>query len=57
MAKVVELSIIVKLSRLVKDSVDETAVFPAEIEATIEEMVTELIGDPAAVIEVSEITD
>lgn len=56
MAKLVETAIVIRVSRLVRNGVDTAAVFPTELEATIEEMVTELIGDPATVIEVSELS-
>jgi hypothetical protein len=59
MAKVIEEIIVIKLSRMVKDSSDETAVVTAEqrklIEGTIPALIDEVIGDTAIVIEVADL--
>ncbi len=59
MAKVIEEVIVIKLSRMVKDSSDETDVIPADqrklIEDTIPTLIDEVIDDKTVVVEVAEI--
>lgn len=57
MAKLVEKAYVFRISRLVKDGTDETSVLPEALASTIEEIVSELIADPLAIIEVSELND
>jgi hypothetical protein len=59
MAKVIEEVIVIKLSRMVKDSSGETAVIAAEqrklIEDTIPTLIDEVIDDNTVVVEVADL--
>jgi hypothetical protein len=59
MAKVLEQVIIIKLSKMVKDSNKDTSVITTDqtklIEETIPALVEEVINDPSIVVEVAEL--
>lgn len=59
MAKVVEEIVVIKLSRMVKDSSDDETVVDADqrklIEETIPALIEEVINDSAVIVEVADL--
>ena len=49
MAKIVEEMVVVKFSRIVKDSADTDALVSEEIEQALEQVAQELVGDSVVV--------
>lgn len=52
MAKIVEELVVIKVSKLVRDDAKTDDILPDEFVAGIEAMATEMLNDPAAVVEV-----
>lgn len=52
MARMVEESLVIKVSRLVKDNEDSTVIFTSESLVQLEAVLDELVNDPKSVIEV-----
>jgi hypothetical protein len=55
MAKIVSETVLITVSKLVRDGTDTEALVSAEFVAGIEAMAQEMVGDSAAVVEVQKV--